>query len=80
MCQSAAASSTQTSRQHRLPLTSNASLPLTPSAIHWPPTPPVTTPAATVPEVVITLGVWALGLLVLTILYKVVVSVDEESA
>ncbi len=32
----------------------------------------------TVPEALITLGVWALGFLVLTILYKVAVSIKEE--
>ncbi len=32
----------------------------------------------TVPEVIITLGVWATGFLILTILYKVAVSVKEE--
>ncbi len=32
----------------------------------------------TPPEVLITLGVWALGFLVLTILYKIVISVREE--
>ncbi|GEM_PF-3537818 len=32
----------------------------------------------TAPEVLITLGVWALGLLILTILYKIAVSVKEE--
>lgn len=32
----------------------------------------------TVPEVLITLGVWALGFLILTVLYKVAVSVKEE--
>jgi molybdopterin-containing oxidoreductase family membrane subunit len=32
------------------------------------------------PEVMITLGVWAVGFLVLTILYKIAVSVKEESA
>jgi len=34
----------------------------------------------TMPEVVITLGVWAIGFLVLTVLYKVAVSVKEETA
>jgi len=34
----------------------------------------------TLPEVVITLGVWAIGFLVLTVLYKVAVSVKEETA
>lgn len=33
----------------------------------------------TVPEVLIALGVWAIGFLVLTILYKIVVSVREET-
>ncbi len=32
----------------------------------------------TVPEVLITLGVWALGFLILTILYKIAISVKEE--
>jgi molybdopterin-containing oxidoreductase family membrane subunit len=32
----------------------------------------------TVPEAIITLGVWALGFLVLTLLYKVAVSIKEE--
>jgi molybdopterin-containing oxidoreductase family membrane subunit len=32
----------------------------------------------TVPEAIITLGVWAVGFLILTILYKVAVSVKEE--
>jgi Ni/Fe-hydrogenase subunit HybB-like protein len=32
----------------------------------------------TMPEAIITLGVWALGFLVLTILYKVAVSIKEE--
>ncbi len=32
----------------------------------------------TVPEAIITLGVWALGFLILTVLYKVAVSVKEE--
>jgi molybdopterin-containing oxidoreductase family membrane subunit len=32
----------------------------------------------TVPEVLITLGVWAIGFLILTILYKVAVSIKEE--
>jgi Ni/Fe-hydrogenase subunit HybB-like protein len=34
----------------------------------------------TLPETVITLGVWAIGMLVLTVLYKVAVSVREEAA
>ena len=34
----------------------------------------------TLPEAIITLGVWAIGLLVLTVLYKVAVSVREETA
>ena len=33
----------------------------------------------TLPETLITLGVWAIGLLVLTVLYKVAVSVREET-
>jgi len=32
----------------------------------------------TIPEIVITLGIWCAGFLVLTILYKIVVSVKEE--
>jgi len=32
----------------------------------------------TVPEALITLGVWALGFLILTILYKITISVREE--
>jgi molybdopterin-containing oxidoreductase family membrane subunit len=32
------------------------------------------------PEVMITLGVWAVGFIVLTILYKIAVSVKEENA
>ncbi|MBI4796390.1 MAG: polysulfide reductase NrfD [Deltaproteobacteria bacterium] len=38
----------------------------------------VTEYAPTVPEAFITLGVWALGFLVLTLLYKVAVSIKEE--
>ena len=34
----------------------------------------------TLPEAIITLGVWAIGMLVLTVLYKVAVSVREETA
>jgi molybdopterin-containing oxidoreductase family membrane subunit len=34
----------------------------------------------TLPEAMITLGVWAIGSLVLTVLYKVAVSVREEAA
>jgi molybdopterin-containing oxidoreductase family membrane subunit len=34
----------------------------------------------TVPELAITVGVWATGFLILTILYKVAVSVKEEIA
>ena len=34
----------------------------------------------TIPEVIISLGVWATGLLVLSILYKIAVSVKEEAA
>jgi len=34
----------------------------------------------TLPEAMITLGVWAIGVLVLTVLYKVAVSVREEAA
>ncbi|MDN5347212.1 MAG: hypothetical protein PWP65_776 [Clostridia bacterium] len=40
----------------------------------------VTEYAPTVPEVLITLGVWAVGFLLLTILYKIAVSVKEETA
>ncbi len=36
--------------------------------------------APTGPELMITLGVWAVGLLILTVLYKVAVSVKEEAA
>ncbi|MDA8104123.1 MAG: hypothetical protein M0Z71_01965, partial [Nitrospiraceae bacterium] len=32
----------------------------------------------TVPETIITIGVWAIGFLVLTVLYKVAVAVREE--
>ncbi|MBA7514482.1 hypothetical protein ES705_06512 [subsurface metagenome] len=32
----------------------------------------------TVPEALITLGIWALGFLILTILYKIAISVKEE--
>ena len=32
----------------------------------------------TVPESIITLGVWAMGFLILTVLYKVAVSIKEE--
>jgi molybdopterin-containing oxidoreductase family membrane subunit len=38
----------------------------------------VTEYAPTIPEAAITLGVWALGFLVLTLLYKVAVSIKEE--
>lgn len=34
--------------------------------------------APTIPELIITIGVWAAGFLVLTVLYKIVVSVKEE--
>lgn len=34
----------------------------------------------TLPEAIITLGVWSIGILVLTVLYKVAVSVREEAA
>lgn len=34
----------------------------------------------TLPEVLITLGIWALGFLLLTILYKITISVKEETA
>ena len=34
----------------------------------------------TLPEVVITVGIWALGFFVITILYKIAVSVKEEVA
>jgi len=33
----------------------------------------------TAPEVAITAGVWALGLLILTVLYKVAIDVKEET-
>jgi molybdopterin-containing oxidoreductase family membrane subunit len=33
----------------------------------------------TIPELVISLGIWALGFLILTVLYKIVVSVKEEA-
>ncbi len=36
--------------------------------------------APTVPEILITLGVWGVGFLVLTVLYKIAVSVKEETA
>ncbi|MDD2902085.1 MAG: polysulfide reductase NrfD [Syntrophales bacterium] len=38
----------------------------------------VTEYAPTIPEALITIGVWALGFLVLTLLYKVAVSIKEE--
>jgi Ni/Fe-hydrogenase subunit HybB-like protein len=38
----------------------------------------VTEYAPTIPEAIITIGVWALGFLVLTLLYKVAVSIKEE--
>lgn len=31
------------------------------------------------PEVAITLGVWAMGLMILTVLYKVAIDVKEET-
>jgi molybdopterin-containing oxidoreductase family membrane subunit len=34
----------------------------------------------TLPEVLITLGIWAVGFLLLTILYKITISVKEERA
>ncbi len=34
----------------------------------------------TVPETIITIGVWAIGFLILTVLYKIAVSVREETA
>ncbi|GAH44731.1 unnamed protein product, partial [marine sediment metagenome] len=34
----------------------------------------------TVPEALITLGVWALGFLILTVLYKIAISVSEETS
>ena len=34
----------------------------------------------TMPETLITIGVWAVGLLVLTILYKIAITVREETA
>jgi molybdopterin-containing oxidoreductase family membrane subunit len=36
--------------------------------------------APTAPELLITLAVWAIGFLVLTVLYKVAISVKEEAA
>ena len=38
----------------------------------------ITEYAPTIPEAAITLGVWALGFLILTLLYKVAVSIKEE--
>ena len=38
----------------------------------------ITEYSPTGPEVMITLGVWAMGLLILTVLYKIAVSVKEE--
>ncbi|MFZ3090187.1 MAG: hypothetical protein WA240_06165 [Nitrospirota bacterium] len=32
------------------------------------------------PETLITLGVWAIGILILTVLYKIAVAVREETA
>ncbi len=40
----------------------------------------ITEYTVTVPELLITLGIWAIGFLVLTILYKIAVSVKEELA
>jgi len=34
----------------------------------------------TIPEVIISLGVWATGFFVLSVLYKIAVSVKEEAA
>ncbi|MGE0087398.1 MAG: hypothetical protein AB7S75_23570 [Desulfococcaceae bacterium] len=34
--------------------------------------------APTIPELIVTLGVWAAGFLVLTLLFKMAVSVKEE--
>jgi molybdopterin-containing oxidoreductase family membrane subunit len=39
----------------------------------------ITEYAPTVPELIISLGVWSLGFLILTILYKITVSVREEA-
>ena len=39
----------------------------------------VTEYAPTVPELLITLGVWAIGFFVLTVLYKIAVSVKEAN-
>jgi molybdopterin-containing oxidoreductase family membrane subunit len=44
-----------------------------PSPLHH-----VTEYAPTIPEIIITLGVYAVGFLVLTVLFKIVVSVKEE--
>jgi Ni/Fe-hydrogenase subunit HybB-like protein len=38
----------------------------------------ITEYSPTGPEILITVGVWALGLFILTILYKVAISVKEE--
>ena len=38
----------------------------------------ITEYSPTGPEVMITLGVWAMGLLILTVLYKIAISVKEE--
>ena len=38
----------------------------------------ITQYAPTIPELAITVGVWATGFLILTILYKVAISVKEE--
>jgi molybdopterin-containing oxidoreductase family membrane subunit len=34
----------------------------------------------TIPEIIISIGVWAIGFFVLTILYKIAISVKEEVA
>ena len=40
----------------------------------------VTEYSPTIPEIMITVGVWATGLLILTVLYKIAISVKEEAA
>jgi len=39
----------------------------------------ITEYSPTIPEVLITLGVWATGLLIITVLYKIAVSIKEET-
>jgi molybdopterin-containing oxidoreductase family membrane subunit len=34
----------------------------------------------TLPEVMVTLGVWAIGFLILTVLFKIAITVKEEAA